>query len=335
MQSDSVLHQPTSGMRQAGSFRDYLAIARFDHSTKHIFILPGMMLAYMLRSPVLEHLVLQLVLGLITAVSIASANYCINEWLDTEFDKHHPTKSLRTSVQKQLQGKLVFLEWIIFVAIGLSCAYAASTTMLMVASVFALQGVFYNVQPLRTKDKAYLDVISESINNPLRLMIGWAIIDPTTLPPASVILAYWFGGAFLMAAKRFSEYREIVGTYGKELLIRYRASFKGYSEISLNVSCFAYGLLSSFFLAVFLIKYRIEYILLMPFIIALFAQYLALSMRAGSSAQAPEKLFRETGLLVTVVLSAIVFTIATFVDFPTLTTLSEQHFIALHFIGLH
>jgi hypothetical protein len=45
------------------------------------------------------------------------------------------------------------------------------------ACIFALQGIVYNVRPLRTKDKPYLDVISESINNPLRLTIGWAMID--------------------------------------------------------------------------------------------------------------------------------------------------------------
>lgn len=63
------------------------------------------------------------------------------------------------------------------VTAGLVCAWLASKTMFLVASVFAIQGVFYNVPPLRTKNKAYLDVISESINNPLRLMIGWAMID--------------------------------------------------------------------------------------------------------------------------------------------------------------
>ena len=50
--------------------------------------------------------------------------------------------------------------------------------------------------PLCTKDKPYLDVISESVNNPLRLAIGWAMVDPATLPPASVILAFWLGGAY-------------------------------------------------------------------------------------------------------------------------------------------
>jgi 4-hydroxybenzoate polyprenyltransferase len=328
MSSDPL--STTTIVRQPGRFKDYLTIARFDHSTKHIFVLPGMMLAYLLRGLHTGQLGLEIVLGLITAVCIASANYCINEWLDSEFDRHHPTKSQRMSVQRDLKGKFVFIEWLIFITVGLSCAYASSATMLLVAIVFGLQGVFYNVQPLRTKDKAYLDVISESINNPLRLLIGWVIIDPTSLPPSSVILAYWFGGAFLMAAKRFSEYREIVASHGKELLVRYRASFAGYTETSLNVSCFVYGLLSSFFLAIFLIKYRIEYLLLMPFIIALFGQYMAVSMQVGSSAQAPEKLFKERGLIFIVICSAIVFTIATFVDIPLFTMLSEQRYISLH-----
>jgi hypothetical protein len=185
------------------------------------------------------------------------------------------------------------------------------------------------VPPLRTKDKPYLDVVSESINNPLRLTIGWVMIDPTTLPPSSVILAYWFGGAFLMAAKRYSEYLEIVGSHGADLLIRYRASFAGYSEVSLNVSCFVYGLFSSFFLAIFLIKYRVEYLVVVPAVIALFGYYLALSTKAASSAQNPEKLFREPKLIALVVILALLFIFATYVDMPILSIFSGQRYITL------
>jgi 4-hydroxybenzoate polyprenyltransferase len=269
------------------------------------------------------------ILGFLTAIFIASANYVINEWLDRDFDAHHPTKSRRSAVQRELAGRWVVVEWLLFLAAGLACAYAASTTMLAVACLFALQGVVYNVAPLRTKDRPYLDVISESINNPLRLMIGWAMIDPTTLPPGSVILSYWLGGAFLMGAKRLSEYREIVASHGRELLERYRASFAGYTETSLTVSCFVYAMLSTFFLAVFLLKYRIEYLLLMPLIVALFGHYLALSMHPGSSAQKPEKLFREVGLMVLAFLIALVFVLTTFFDVPIIEPLSAQRFIVV------
>jgi len=90
-----------------------------------------------------------------------------------------------------------------------------------------------------------------------------------------------------------------------------------------------YGLLSSFFLAIFLIKYRIEYLPLMPLVICLFAQYLALAMRPGSSAQSPERLFREVPLVVLVGLIAVAFAVTTVVDIPVLKVFTDQQYIKL------
>ena len=132
-----------------------------------------------------------------------------------------------------------------------------------------------------------------------------------------------------MAAKRYSEYREIVGSHGTELLVRYRASFAGYSEVSLNISCFMYGLLSTFFLAIFLIKYRVEYLVVVPAVIALFGYYLALSTKPASSAQNPETLFRERKLIVLVVMLAVLFVVATYVDMPMLSVFTGQRYITL------
>jgi len=64
-------------------------------------------------------------------------------------------------------------------------------------------GIACNVPPFRTKDKVYLDTLSESIHNPLRFLLVWFVVAPMAMPPFSVLLAYWMGGAYLIGAKRF------------------------------------------------------------------------------------------------------------------------------------
>ena len=315
--------------RPRATFLDYVRIARPDHWTKHSFILPGIALAALLRSVSPLDRLVPILVGLMSAAAIASANYVLNEWLDAKFDAHHPTKADRPAVRTRMSRRIVILEYLGLLALGLVGAASVSPLFLGASSAFVLSGWVYNVPPIRTKDRVYLDVVSEAVNSPIRLTLGWAMIDGLTLPPGSLLLAFWMGGAYLMGIKRFAEQRTAHHENTNQALKLYRASFQYYTTESLLLSSFLYAQLAAFFLAVFLIKYRIEYLLVFPFLAVLFTVYLWLGLREASPTQAPERLFKSRALLTIVGLVATALVVLTFVDIPILEQLTRPHFIDL------
>ena len=89
-------------------------------------------------------------------------------------------------------------------------------------------GFIYNLKPARTKDIPFLDSISESVNNPIRFLIGWYAFPAAVFPPWSLLIGWWAFGNFLMVAKRLSEYRFLGERAGD-----YRASLKRYTRTTL------------------------------------------------------------------------------------------------------
>jgi 4-hydroxybenzoate polyprenyltransferase len=304
----------------------YLRIARPDHWVKHVFILPGIVIALALGDHASNGIPIRIAIGFISAALVASANYVINEWHDLEFDLHHPLKQSRPAVAGLVSARGVYIEYLLLLTFGIGLAYLLGPFFLLLIVLFTLSGIAYNVPPLRTKERAHLDIISEAVNNPLRLALGWVMVAPETIPPLSAMITYWFGGAFLMAAKRLAEYRFIMAASGPQALARYRRSFAVYTETTLLLASFNYAVLSAFFLAVFLMKYRIEYLLALPACAALLTYYLHLSLRPQSVAQAPEKLYRERTLIVIVLFICVLMAGLTFIDIPTLETLIHSRF---------
>ncbi|MBP5384331.1 MAG: UbiA prenyltransferase family protein [Lachnospiraceae bacterium] len=294
----------------------YIKIARPDHWVKNAFIFPGIAIALLLTDYTFStDTIVKFVAGFFATCFIASANYVINEWLDAEFDKFHPTKKYRPVVSENMKFSLVMLEYVICIAIGIGLSLLVNTPFLLMEVWLLVMGVLYNVKPIRTKDIPYLDVISESVNNMIRLLLGWFIITDAYQPPSSILIGYWFAGAFLMATKRFAEYRMIGDPETAGL---YRKSFRHYTEQSLLISTFFYALTATFFIGIFMIKYRIEYLIAMPFVFGLFCFYLSIAFKPDSAAQKPEKLYREKKLLAYIVFLIIILAVLTFVDVPPL-----------------
>ena len=292
--------------------KKYIKIARPDHWVKNAFILPGVIIAVLMTRPAFSaEYIWKFILGFFSTCFIASANYVINEWLDAEFDKFHPTKKNRPVVSENMKFPLVMLEYVICIILGILLALPINKPFLLMEIWLLIMGVLYNVKPIRTKDIPYLDVLSESINNMIRLLIGWFIINSEFQPPSSILIGYWFAGAFLMATKRFAEYR-MIGDPERAGL--YRKSFKHYTENSLLVSTFFYAMTATFFIGIFMVKYRIEYLLAMPFVFGLFCFYLWISFKPDSAVQKPEKLYREKKLLIYIAILCVILFVLTFVD---------------------
>ena len=275
--------------------KKYIRIMRIDHWIKQFFIFPGIVFGIvLLNEPITAGLACRVLAGFIATSLIASANYVINEWLDAEFDKYHPVKKHRSVVENDMDGRIVYALYAALTVLGLVLGWRLGRAFFIVLLWLWVMGVLYNVKPVRTKDIPYVDVLTESVNNAIRLLLGWYLVTAQYFPPVSVVVGYWFAGAFLMGTKRFSEYRMIGDPEQAGL---YRKSFQHYSEVNLLISSFFYAMTSVLFIGIFLTKYRIELILFMPVFIGLFCYYFFIAFKEDSAAQRPEKLFRERGLM--------------------------------------
>lgn len=303
----------------------HLEICRFDHWIKNVFVLPGLLIAISIYPQSLSiHLALSVAIGFLAAGLIASSNYVINEVLDAPFDALHPTKRHRPTPAGRVNIRLAYVQWIALMLLGLGLGSLISQAFVLVLLWLWVMGCIYNIPPIRAKDLPYVDVLVESINNPIRLLIGWYIVSPPIQIPVSLLISYWMIGAYLMAIKRFAEMRDI----SKNISARqYRKSFAYYTEQNLLVSIMFYAATSMLFFGAFVMRYRLELILSFPLIAFIMAMYLNLAFKEDGVAQAPEKLWRETPLMVASFLCLLLMVFLMNVPLPMFTAFFQQSII--------
>ncbi|HZL26308.1 MAG TPA: UbiA family prenyltransferase [Acidobacteriaceae bacterium] len=306
--SETVLHD----LKFTQRLRAHLAIARLDHSIKNIFVLPGVIVPLSVDPDLWNrHLVLKLVLAFVAITLVACSNYVINEVLDAPFDRLHPVKRNRPAALRLVSIPAAYAQWLLMM-------------FALMALLLWIMGCLYNFPPVRTKDVPYLDVLTESINNPLRMLLGWyavtALMPQPLVPPVSLLISYWMIGCYFMALKRFSELSEIGD---RTAAAAYRASFKRYTPESLLVSVVFYASTAMLFLGAFIMRYRIELILGFPLVALVMAIYLKLSFQKNSAVQNPEKLYREPLLMASFTATVLAMSLLLFIRLPLL----EQFFV--------
>lgn len=300
----------------------HLEICRFDHWIKNVFILPGLLIAISVYPQSISfHLMYSIAIGFLAAGIIASSNYIINEILDAPFDALHPTKRLRPTPAGRVHIRWGYVQWIALMLLGLALGSLISQAFMYVLLWLWIMGCIYNIPPVRAKDVPYVDVLVESINNPIRLLIGWYIVSPPIQIPVSLLISYWMIGAYLMAIKRFAEMRDI----SKNISARqYRKSFAFYTEQNLLVSIMFYAAASMLFFGAFVMRYRLELIFSFPLIAFIMAMYLNLAFKEDGVAQAPEKLWKEGPLMIASFLCLVLMVFLMNYRLPPFTAFFQQ-----------
>ena len=316
MSTNILVNEPTRTIPLGQRLQAHVRILRLDHCIKQIFILPGVILAIAITERHIDRdFIWNVLIGMLSATLISSSNYVLNEMLDAPFDRLHPTKRSRPAAEGLVHFGWGYAQWVVMMVLGLALAGTISRGLFFSAAGLWLMGCLYNIPPIRTKDIPYIDVLSESINNPLRFCLGWYMVTAVVLPPASLLVAYWMLGAYFMALKRFSEHRQI---NDPAVAAGYRKSFSFYSQESLLSSAIFYAVTSMLFLGAFIMRYRMELILAFPLIALLMSIYFGLAFRHESSVQNPEKLYREPRLMPFLALTVATFVVLLFVDVPWL-----------------
>ena len=297
----------------------HVAICRVDHWFKQVFVLPGIAAALSDGTTDIPGGILtRLVLGFTSVCLVCSSNYVVNEVLDAPYDRSHPIKCARPVPSGLVNVPLAYVQWLALMVVGVGVGFLVSAPFGFTMVALWVMGCIYNIPPIRSKDLPYLDVLSESVNNPLRMLAGWYITGTTAFAPTSLLLSYWMVGCYFMAIKRFSEYGEIGDP---KRAATYRKSFAYYTPERLLVSIVFYASAAMLFLGAFVMRYRLELILAFPLIAIVMAIYLSLAFQPNSAAINPEKLYREPRLMLAVIACSIVMLVFLFVDIPALDTI--------------
>lgn len=309
-----IQHEGMVTARRSASVAGHVEIARVDHWVKNIFVLPGVVAGIALDPTAdVSNLPHRLLAGLLAVGLVASSNYTINEVLDAPYDAHHPAKRLRAVPAGRVSVPLAWVQWLVLAAAGLALSLTLSPAFAGSMAALWIMGCVYNIPPVRSKDIPYVDVLTEAINNPLRLAAGWYLVAAVSSPPASLLIAYWMIGCYFMGIKRFAEFRHIRDI---DRIAAYRRSLAAVSEPAMITAIMFYASVAMLFFGAFLMRYRLELILTFPLIALVMAAYLHLAFDHNSAAQKPETLFRAKKLMLSVVLCAIAMAVLFFVDVP-------------------
>lgn len=289
---------------------EYLGMLRVVRWSKNVTIFLGILLAAVVSNTGFSfELVFSSLLLFFLFCLVSSGNYIMNDLTDLDFDARHPDKKNRFITSNKItKNKAIFfmLTLWFFSLIG---SLLLNNLVLIILLLFIFSAILYNIKPFRAKNLPYIDVITESVNNPLRMLAGWFLVIPS-FPSVIMILFLWGYAAALMAGKRLAELRAL----GIEKAVHYRKVFMYYSEQNLGLSVIIYSILSLILFALLSIKFNFLFLLIDAMMALQLYWYYRIVFKPNSVAQNESRIFKEKTFtiysIIMVLLGVIIFLFA-------------------------
>lgn len=306
-----------------------IKICRPEYFVKQIFCIAGIIIGFLL-APKNNFDFSLIILAFVSTVLSSSANYVLNGWCDRVTDSFHSRKKFRPIPSGLLTKIDVIGLYILlsFFSILILIFFIKSKLIIFLMILILINGILYNKKPIRFKDKVFLDVFSESINNPLRFSIGW-LSSSYAYPPVSLIIGIWLIGYFLMNCKRICEIKDWDSS--KSEIGDYRISLTKYTFNNLVLVSFvsALGALTS--ITIFLTIYRIELCLITPFIILSMSQYLRIALSSNSRViiHNPSYILKDKLILFSLLTVLILGPLTLVLDIPFLQSIVSSGLLSL------
>ena len=282
---------------------DLLRLMRPHQWVKNSFVLTGLIFGHAWHSPTL---VIQAFTAFAAFCLISSTIYVINDIIDIEEDKHHPTKRNRPLPSGKLTISTAAIFAVILGVAGLLLAALASYKVVIILVIYGLMNLAYSI---KLKHIVILDVFIIAAGFMLRILAGTLGLG---IPPSQwLLLCGLMVTLFLGFSKRRAEI--IVLSDDKSA---HRKVLEDYSPVLLDkmIVITAAGLIMSYSLytmsaETILIHRTANLVYTVPFVIYGVFRYIYLLHQQRSGGDPSRDLVRDPHML-TVLLAWFIITIA-------------------------
>jgi len=156
----------------------WLKLMRPKQWFKSFYIIFGSLPAIFLMPMKPDVIILFLSLGILNMILIQGVMYITNDIADLKADRLHPKKKNRPIASGKISVREALIFSLFLFSLALIIAFMLDFRIVIIDLALVLNNLLYSFKPIKFKDIKYVDILSASINFPLRVMVGWFLFEP-------------------------------------------------------------------------------------------------------------------------------------------------------------